>query len=305
MANFLQGINLQQLGNSMGRALESFGAQTAKAAAKANGISAQAQAAQGAFNQASANQANMLNDQTLANQYAFNSAQMTAANEYNTQAWNQAAAWNEAMWQKQADFNAEQAEISRQFSAAEAQKNRDWQTQMSNTSYQRAMKDMAAAGLNPILAYSQGGAQVPGGAVATGSTASVGGAQMSSAASQMASGGLLGANTASEGNYTGQMEYMSGMLGLLSAAISGISSAVGAMGQMGDFGEGLGKGLEGILANAFTYDPTNDVRTYIHNADKTIKEYSGKAKEATKNAWTKVKTADNAFKGIWYGLHPF
>lgn len=38
-----------------------------------------------------------------------------------------------------------------------------YQTRMSNTSYQRGMADMKAAGLNPILAYKQGGASVPQG----------------------------------------------------------------------------------------------------------------------------------------------
>lgn len=41
-----------------------------------------------------------------------------------------------------------------------------FQREMSNTSYQRAVKDMEAAGLNPMLAYSQGGATTPGGAMA-------------------------------------------------------------------------------------------------------------------------------------------
>lgn len=50
----------------------------------------------------------------------------------------------------------------------EAQKNRDWQERMSNTSYQRAMHDMRAAGLNPMLAFMKGGASTPGGASATG-----------------------------------------------------------------------------------------------------------------------------------------
>ena len=61
---------------------------------------------------------------------------------------------------------------------------------MSSTAYQRAVEDMKKAGLNPILAYANGGASTPGGSAGTISGASMGLAS-SSALGVSRSGGFV------------------------------------------------------------------------------------------------------------------
>lgn len=97
---------------------------------------------------------------------------------------------NYEMAQNQMDFQREQQSVAHAFSAQQVAEQREWSEKMSNTAYQRGVKDMQSAGLNPMLAYHQGGATTPSSSAPSGVSGGQG------ARAEMNAPGIAAINTA-------------------------------------------------------------------------------------------------------------
>lgn len=99
----------------------------------------------------------------------LNSPQSYLASAYDAAMMN--SAYSDYLAREQMAFQEKANAKAMDFSASEAQKLRDWEELMSSTAHQREVKDMIAAGLNPILSANQG-ASTPAASAAQGITSS-------------------------------------------------------------------------------------------------------------------------------------
>lgn len=179
-----------------------------------------------------------------ANGFSSSMGSGRAASAQSIQNAAEANAINNANMERMMAYNAQQAQIQR-----------DWEEEMSNTAYQRSTKDLIAAGLNPILAVTNGGASTP-----TGYAASTNALQASMAREytdyEAENRSESGSEARSESKWSGGSHSESNISEQIKAGIEALGDAIGNLKgnsstaeKLKDFKDTLQTGLDNTEAS--------------------------------------------------------